>query len=72
LVFVKGGRQKGSQVNPTATPISTLVKGSRQMAFEVDRVTNIDFLVLVKGGRQKGSQVNPTATPISALVKGNR
>ena len=64
--------QKGSQVNPTATPISTLVKGNRQMEFQVDRVTKKDFLVLVKGGCQKGSQVNPTVTLILALVKGNR
>jgi len=39
LVLVKGGRQKGSQVNPTATPISALVKGNRQMGFQVDRAT---------------------------------
>jgi len=43
LVLVKGGRQKGSQVNPTATPISALVKGNRQMGFQGDRATNIDF-----------------------------
>jgi hypothetical protein len=42
------------------------------MGFQVDRVTNIVFLVLVKGGCQKGSQVNPTITLISSLVKGNR
>jgi len=29
LVLVKGGRQKGSQVNPTVTPISALAKGNR-------------------------------------------
>jgi hypothetical protein len=58
LVLVKGGRQKGSYVNPTATPISALVKGNLQMRFQVDRATNIDFLVLVKGGRHKGSK-NP-------------
>jgi hypothetical protein len=51
LVLVKGGRQKGSQINTTATPISALVKGNPQMGFQVDRATNIDFLVLVKGGR---------------------
>jgi hypothetical protein len=28
-----------------------LVKGNRQMGFQVDRATNIDFLVFVKGGR---------------------
>jgi hypothetical protein len=72
FVLVKGGRQKGSQVNPTATPSSALVKGNCHMGFQVDRVTNIVFFVLVKGGRQKGSQVNPTVTLISALVKGNR
>ena len=38
-----------------------LVKGNRQMGFQVDRVAH--SLVLVKEGRQKGSQV--------ALVKGN-
>jgi len=70
--LVKGGRQKGSQVSPTAASISALVKGNRQMRFQVDRAANIDFLVLVKGGLQKGSQVSPTATPISALVKRNR
>jgi hypothetical protein len=48
-----------------------LVKGNRQIGFQVERASKIDFLVLVKGGRQKGSQVNTTATPISALVKGN-
>jgi hypothetical protein len=71
LVLVKGGRQKGSQFNTTATPISALVKGNRHMGFQVDRAIKIDFLVLVKGGRQKRSQVNPTGTSISALVKGN-
>jgi hypothetical protein len=40
-----------------------LVKGNRQMRFQVDRVTYIS-LVLVKRDRQMGSQV--------ALVKGNR
>jgi len=40
-----------------------LVKGNRQMGFQVDRVTHIS-LVLVKRDRQMGSQV--------ALVKGNR
>ena len=29
LVLVKGGRQKGSQVNPTATSISALAKRNR-------------------------------------------
>jgi hypothetical protein len=48
-----------------------LVKGNRQIGFQVDRAKKIDFLVLVKGGRQKGSQVNTTGTPILALVKGN-
>jgi hypothetical protein len=51
LVLVKGGHQKESQVNTTATPISALVKGNRQMGFEVDRAKKIDFLGLVKGGR---------------------
>ena len=51
LVLVKGGHQKGSQSNTTATPISALVKGNPQMGFQVDRATKIDFLVLVKGGR---------------------
>jgi hypothetical protein len=51
LVLVKGGRQKGSQGNTTATPISALVKGNRHMGFQVDRAIKIDFLVLVKGGR---------------------
>ena len=36
-----------------------LVKGNRQMGFQVDRATHI-FLVLVKGDRQTGSQVSPT------------
>jgi len=36
LVLVKGGRQKRSQVNPTGTSISTLVKGNCQMGFRVD------------------------------------
>jgi len=40
-----------------------LVKGNRQMGFQVDRVTHI-ILVLVRGDHQMGSQV--------ALVKGNR
>jgi len=39
-----------------------LVKGNRQMGFQVDQATH--SLVLVKGGHQMGSQV--------ALVKGNR
>jgi len=39
-----------------------LVKGNRQMGFQVDQTTH--SLVLVKGGHQMGSQV--------ALVKGNR
>jgi hypothetical protein len=30
LVLVKGDRQKGSQVNPTAIPISALVKRGPQ------------------------------------------
>jgi len=51
LVLVKEGHQKGSQVNPTATPISALVKENLQMGFQVDQALNIDFLVLVKGGR---------------------
>jgi hypothetical protein len=29
LILVKEGHQKGSQVNPTATPISALVKENR-------------------------------------------
>jgi len=48
LVLVKGGREKGSQVNPKATPISTLVKGNRQMGFQVDRATSIDFWFWLK------------------------
>jgi hypothetical protein len=48
LVLVKGGRQKGSQVNPIATSISALVKGNRQMGFQVDRATNIDFWFWLK------------------------
>jgi hypothetical protein len=39
-----------------------LVKGNRQMGFQIDRATC--SLVLVKGGCQIGSQM--------ALVKGNR
>jgi len=50
----------GSQVNPTATSISALVKGNRKIGFQVDRATNIDFFILVKGGHQMGCQVNPT------------
>ena len=45
FVLVKRGRQKGSQVNPTATPISALVKGNRQIGFQVDRATKIDFFL---------------------------
>jgi hypothetical protein len=48
LVLVKGGRQKGSQVNTTATPISALVKGNPQMGFQVDRATNINFWFWLK------------------------
>ena len=48
LVLVKGGRQKGSQVNSTITSISALVKGNRQMGFQVDRATNIDFWFWLK------------------------
>jgi len=55
LVLVKGGRQKGSQVNPTVTLISALVKGNCQMGFQVGQATNIDFLV--KRDHQKGSQM---------------
>jgi hypothetical protein len=40
-----------------------LVKGNRQMGFQVDRATYI-FLVPVERGRQMGSD--------AALVKGNR
>ena len=47
LVLVKGGRQKGCQVNTTATLISALVKGNPQMGFQIDRAIKIDFLVLV-------------------------
>jgi hypothetical protein len=36
LVLVKGGCQKGSQVNPIVTLILDLVKGNRQMGFQVD------------------------------------
>jgi hypothetical protein len=43
LVLVKGGRQKESQVSPTATSTSALVKGNRQMGFQVDQAANIDF-----------------------------
>jgi hypothetical protein len=57
LVLVKGDRQKGSQVNPIAIPISALVKRGRQKGSHIS--------ALVQGGRQKGSH-------ISALVKGNR
>jgi len=49
LVLVKGDRQKGSQVNPTATHILALAKGNHQMGFQVGQDTNIDFLV--KRGR---------------------
>jgi hypothetical protein len=49
LVLVKGGRQKGSQVNPTATQILALAKENRQMGFQVRQATNIGFLV--KRGR---------------------
>jgi len=70
LVLVKGDCQKGSQVNPTATPISTLVKENRQMRFQDDRATNID---LVKGGHQKGFQmeflVNLTEVRIQRIAK---
>jgi len=48
FVLVKGGHQKGSQVNTTATPISALVKGNRQMGFQVDRATKIDFWFWLK------------------------
>jgi hypothetical protein len=48
LVLVKGGCQKGSQVNPTVTLILALVKGNRQMRFQVDRATNIDFWFWLK------------------------
>jgi hypothetical protein len=57
LVLVKGDRQKGSQVNPIVIPISALVKrgcqkgshisalvkGNRQMGFQVDRAAKIVF-----------------------------
>jgi len=43
LVLVKGDRQKGSQVNPTAIPISALVKKGRQKGSYI--------LALVKRGR---------------------
>jgi hypothetical protein len=49
LVLVKGGRQKGSQVNPIATQILALAKRNCQMGFQVGQATNIDFLV--KRGR---------------------
>jgi hypothetical protein len=52
--LVKGDRQKGSQVNPTATQISVLAKGNRQMGFQVGQAANINFLV--KRDCQKGSQ----------------
>jgi len=41
--LVKGDRQKGSQVNPTATQISALAKGNRQMGFQVGQAANINF-----------------------------
>jgi hypothetical protein len=43
LVLVKGGRQKGSQVNPTITQILALAKGNRQIRFQVGQATNIGF-----------------------------
>jgi len=49
LVLVKGDRQRGSQVNPTAIPISALVKRGRQKGSYIS--------ALVKGGRQKGSHI---------------
>jgi hypothetical protein len=50
LLLIKENRQMGSQVNPTATSISALVKGNCKIGFQVDRATNIDFFILVKGG----------------------
>ena len=71
LVLVKKGRQKGSQVNPTVTPILALAKGNRQMGFQVDQTTNIDFLV--KRDRQKGSRmefhVNQTEVRIQKIAR---
>ena len=48
LALVKGGCQKRSQVNPTGTSISALVKGNCQMGFRVDGATNIDFWFWLK------------------------
>jgi len=50
LVLVKGDHQKGSQVNPTAIPISALVKRGRQKGSHIS--------AFVKGNRQMGFQVN--------------
>ena len=54
MVLVKGGRQKGSQVNPTVITMLALAKGNRQMGFQVGQTTEID---LVKRDRQKGSRM---------------
>ena len=52
LVLVKGDRQKGSQVNPTATQISALAKGNRQMGFQVGQAANINFFWLKEIARR--------------------
>ena len=54
--WLKGDHRKGPQVSPTATQISALTKGNRQMGFQVGQATNIGFF-LVKRGHQKGSQM---------------
>jgi hypothetical protein len=71
LVLVKEGRQKGSQVNSTVTPILALAKGNRQIGFQVGQTTKIDFLD--KRDRQKGSRmefhVNQTEVRIQMIAK---
>jgi len=93
LVLVKGDRQKGSQVNPTAIPISALVKrgrqkgshisalvrGNRQMGFQVDRATNIVFWFCLKEVARRDlifwiwlKEVARRDLIFQLLVKGNR
>jgi hypothetical protein len=57
LVLVKGGRQKGSQVNPTVTPISSLAKGNRQIGFQVGQATNFNPCNPFLGRRTKKEKI---------------
>jgi len=70
LVLVKGGCQKGSHVNKTATLILALVKGNHQMGFQVDRATKIDFLFWLKEVARRDLRVTQRQHRYQLWLKG--